>query len=423
MGKGCKSIGSLLLLVCLIIGLQPDKAWAATKSITSVTIRVGTDTGVGHQLPENIELIDNSTDSREGTYAATNSEKYYVREAEWVTSTNQYMKVGQEPKMRVYLYINDSDYAFRGTYSSSNVNIKGGTFVSAKRTNRELEVVVKVNGIKGEYPAPSEATWSDSSLGRARWYADTDYDEDDYTRSITSGYYDIYLYRGGTVVTKVEAYKGTSYNFYPYMTRAGSYSYKVRTVPYTEAEKKYGKKSAWLESDEIYIDSENVSDGSGQVGGGSGGGANTGRVGWVLEGGTWYYRYPDGSYQRDSWLQVNGIWYLFDGSGRMLTGWQNKNGLTYYLTDSGAMHCGWIRAGSQWYYLNRLEDGGVEGAMRTGWLVTGGQTYYLKPDGIMAEGWYQVDGNWYYFYPGVGNKAVNTTIDTFYVDANGVWRR
>ena len=41
----------------------------------------------------------------------------------------------------------------------------------------------------------------------------------------------------------------------------------------------------------------------------------------------------------------------------------------------------------------------------------------------MAEGWTQVDKNWYYFYPGYGYKAVNTTIDTFYVDANGIWKK
>lgn len=421
MGKRWKRVWCLTLFVCLLVSLKPGTALAATKSISSVTVRVGTDTGVGNRLPENIDLVDNSTDSRDGTYAATNSEKFYVREAEWVTSTSQYMNIGQEPKMRLYLYVNDTNYGFQGTYSSSNVSVKGGTFVSARRrSSKELEIVVKVNGIKGEYPAPAEATWSYSALGRARWNADID--DDDYTRTITSGYYDVYLYRGSTVIKKLESYKGTSYNFYPYMTKAGTYTYKVRTVPYTEEEKKYGKRSAWLESDELYIDSENVSDGSGQTDS-TGAGSSTNRVGWILDGSTWYYRYPDGSYQRNSWLKVDGKWYLFDASGRMLTGWQNKDGLTYYLLDSGAMYSGWIKAGGQWYYLNRPEDGGVEGAMRIGWLVTGGQTYYLKADGIMAEGWYQADGNWYYFYPGSGHKAVNTVIDTFYVDGNGVWNR
>lgn len=56
-----------------------------------------------------------------------------------------------------------------------------------------------------------------------------------------------------------------------------------------------------------------------------------------------------------------------------------------------------------------------------GWLGKDGKTYYLDNIGYMVEGWNQVDGNWYYFYPGQGNKAVNTTIDTFYVNDQGVW--
>ncbi|MCV5409772.1 choline-binding protein D, partial [Escherichia coli] len=48
---------------------------------------------------------------------------------------------------------------------------------------------------------------------------------------------------------------------------------------------------------------------------------------------------------------------------------------------------------------------------------------YLGENGVMCEGWTQVGGNWYYFYPGDGSMAVNTTISTFYVGADGVWRR
>ena len=106
-----------------------------------------------------------------------------------------------------------------------------------------------------------------------------------------------------------------------------------------------------------------------------------------------------------------------------MTGWQAKDGLTYYLYDSGAMHSGWLKAGNYWYYFNGIYDGGVEGAMRIGWLVNNGRTYYLKSDGSMAEGWCEAEGNWYYFYPGDGFKAVNTYIDTFYVDADGIWRK
>ena len=59
-----------------------------------------------------------------------------------------------------------------------------------------------------------------------------------------------------------------------------------------------------------------------------------------------------GSYAKNRWGQVNGVWYYFDGEGRMLTGWQYVN--------------------HQWYYLFTEEDtetktGLKEGAMATGW--------------------------------------------------------
>lgn len=66
----------------------------------------------------------------------------------------------------------------------------------------------------------------------------------------------------------------------------------------------------------------------------------------------------------------------------------------------------------------------TEGAMlNSHWLNKDGKTYYFTANGIMVEGWWQIDGNWYYFYPGAGNMAVNTTINTFYVDQNGIWQR
>lgn len=410
-------IFGLLLTICLTAAATPSAAFGATKTISSVSIRVGTDTKAGELLNENITLYTDSTEVQEGTYAATNSNKYYVRDAEWTSSLRREVGIGDEPRMKIYLDVEDSDYSFKGSYSSSNITVKGGTFVSAKKSSGELEVTVKLSGIKGTYTPPSDATWRDSGYGKAVWTEDED-DED----IITSGYYDVYLYRGGSVVKKLEAYKGTSYDFYPYMTKKGTYKYRIRTVPYTETEKKYGTRSEWLESDEIYIDEEHVSDGTGQVDGNGYQAGSTAQVGWIQSGSTWYYRYPDGSYQKDSWLKISDKWYLFDGDGKMLTGWQTKGGYTYYLMDNGAMLTGWVKAGDYWYYLNGIADG-VEGAVHVGWLQNNGKTYYLNQNGTMAEGWNQVGGNWHYFYPGSGNMAVNTTIDTFYVDNNGVWKR
>ena len=176
------------------------------------------------------------------------------------------------------------------------------------------------------------AEWSDSR-GRARW---------EEPESGGSDYYDVILYRGSSVVKKLEEYKGTSYNFYPYMTKEGDYSFKVRTVPHTEEEKRRGKKRAnGPKAESLYCGRRGFYDGSGQESGNGSSsttpsGGNT-DVGWRKEGDTWYFKYPDGNYQKNGWLHWNGKWYLFDEAGRMLTGWRETASGWYYLGENGDM--------------------------------------------------------------------------------------
>lgn len=263
---------------------------------------------------------------------------------------------------------------------------------------------------------------------------------------------------------------GVRYNFYPYMTEEGEYTFKVRTLPETDIQKKYGKKSDWIESGELQITDRYVSDGKGKES--SSNDVKKGTedpVGWTETEDGWIYRYPDGSLKRGGWENLNGLWYYFDMDGHMLTGWQKINGQDYYLYPDGQMAAGWARieglwyyfrtekeneapAGSMvssgwrvigayyyyfnqngsmftgwllengaWYYLNEL-DNSLMGAMFTGWFERSGKTYFADPNGRMAEGWYQIDGNWYYFYPESGELAKNTNIEGFYVNEDGIWR-
>ena len=75
-------------------------------------------------------------------------------------------------------------------------------------------MVLRVNGVKGTYEAPKEAEWGNGK-GKATWKAPDD----------KTGYYDVILYKGSTVMKKLEDYNGTSYNFYPYMTKEGDYTF------------------------------------------------------------------------------------------------------------------------------------------------------------------------------------------------------
>lgn len=383
---------------------------AAAKSINKVTINVNVDLTAGDELP------DLSTDKGTGANVYSDNNRYVLDEATWTNSNKSDVKIGGTYTMKVYLTAEDSDeYAFKGSYKSSNVSVKGADFVSASRKNNDqLVVTLRTKPLKGTFDAPDDAEWKNNQRGMAVWDKVDGVD-----------YYEVNLYRGSSSEYKVKEYKGNKIDFYPYMTKAGSYSFKVRSVP-KSSDQNYAKSSDWAESDEIYIAKEDVSDGSGRVdynNPGSASNNSTSQVGWIQDGSRWWYRYPDGTFQKDSWLRVNNIWYLFDKDGWMLTGWQQKDGRWYYLDPSGAMKTGWVKASDGWYYLNPGPEG-VEGAMlEKQWLDYNNKKYYLGEVGRMYEGWKQVGGSWYYFYPGEGSMAVNTIIGGMQIGSDGIWHK
>ena len=402
----------LLLSGALLFQWGKIDAFAAAKEIKTVNIRVTSKLEAGSKLPD-IKLETTTVSDGEVAVDAGGS-KYSVSEAEWTDKSSNELKASEEPQMKVTLEPEDvSEDYFVSSYKKANVKISGGTFVSARRDGDDLVVTLRVNGIKGDYAAPEDAWWNEKSLGQAKWEKPDN----------TSGYYEVQLYRGKSKVYSVSQTSAVQYNFYPYMTKTGEYTFKVRTVPGTDSQKKYGGKSEWAESGELSITDRYVSDGKGQQSKNpSAKSGTTDTVGWVKKDNVWNYRFPDGSICRGAWQLVNGYWYYFDVNGTMLTGWQKKNNYWYYLGENGDMKKGWLQSGNIWYYLNP-NDGGSEGAMVTNsWLTINGKTYFVNASGIMVEGWYQIEGNYYYFYPGDGSKAVSTSISGFVLDANGVWQ-
>lgn len=412
---------AFLLVICMMTVMLPVDgitAFAASrKTIGKVTIELNLDLTPGESLPD----LDAGAKGG-GTNVEASSDHYYADEASWVSSSNKDVKIGSTYTLKVYLTAVDPDvYGFQGTYKASNVTVKGGTFVSASRKSYDtLIITIKTKPVKGEFEAPSEADWKEKQLGVATW---------DKVDNVDA--YDVTLYKGSSAIYKVKAFKGNRMELYPYMTTAGTYSFKVRSVAVNDEQADYAKNSEWIESGEIYIAKEAVSDGSGKVDynnvgsgqGGTPGGVTTGQVGWIQDASKWYYRYPDGSIQKNSWLKVNEKWYLFDSEGWMMTGWQQKGAYWYYLDVSGAMKMGWLQAANGWYFLN-ISDDSMAGAMWSNqWLDWNGKRFFLSATGVMAEGWQSIGGNWYYFYPGDGSMARDTYISTFYLGTDGIWRK
>ena len=450
-----------LVALCMAV-MVPITAWAASRPINKVSVRVDSKLEAGSTLPD-IGIGDGSPE-KGGVRVNAGNSKYHVSDAEWLNKgSGKELKAADEPQMRVTLEPEDvSEDYFLASYKESDVKISGGSFVSARRDGDSLVVTLRVKAIKGDYDAPKDAYWFENNLGEARWEKPEN----------TSGHYELQLYRGKKSVYKVPDTTATKYNFYPYMTEAGEYMFKIRTIPGTDEQKKYGGKSDWLESGDLEITDRYVSDGKGQQK--KDGSVSQGTalpVGWNQnpENGQWSWRFPDGSVRRGGWEYINGYWYYFNMDGVMLTGWQqigdqryflhgegamavgwtridNKwyyfytaadQGYTegtmtgpgwqaigswhYYFNADGSMYTGWLEQNGKWYYLNEL-DNRLQGAMFTGWMKRDHATYYMNSNGERLEGWYEIDGSWYYFYPGTGVMAVSTNIDGFYVDEYGVMR-
>ncbi len=446
---------AMVILTAFCLCLIPEKSMA-TDAISSVSIKVGLNIEAGDRLPD-IQIDKTSADC----YVTAGGKEYRVTEATWVTSTTKDMTIGEEPKMNVTITpSSESDAYFKSSYEASKIKVNGGSYVSAKRQGSDLIVTLRVKAVKGLYAEPDDVGWKDTRLGLAVWSKGDN----------TSGAYEIWLYKGKKIVFKKEQVTATTYNFYPYMTEEGTYSFKIRSIPFKQEELKNGKKSNWVESDELLIRDRDVSDGTGKEADRKTDTTSSTQPpsGWEKESGVWLYRHKDGTIQTDSWMSLDNVWYRFDQNGKMITGWfildsdiyyldangamltgwqkikdvwyyfypdngheapqgaaatnwQVIDGYTYFFSNQGAMQKGWINQAGRWYYLNAI-PANLEGVMIKGLFIRNEKTYFTGEDGVMATGWQQVDGYWRYFHED-GSMAVKTTIDGYPINEDGVWDR
>ena len=154
---------------------------------------------------------------------------------------------------------------------------------------------------------------------------------------------------------------------------------------------------------------------------------------WENLDGSWYYFSSDGPKLTDGWHSIEGDWYFMDADGVMQTGWienrcycypsgkmahdcwENLDGSWYYFSSDGPkLTDGWHNIEGRWFFLD------ADGVMQTGWINVDGAAYYLEGSGAMVTGWQNIDGKDYYF-DSSGIMARDTTVDGYYVNADGVW--
>ena len=127
----------------------------------------------------------------------------------------------------------------------------------------------------------------------------------------------------------------------------------------------------------------------------SGGPGVAGNTGWYQTGTGWHYKKADGL-NSTGWELVNNKWYYFDANAIMQTGWIEYNGFKYYLKPG---------------------DGDMATAA---WELIDNKWYMFDESGHLKKGWVEYNGAWYYLTDN-GEMAVNTTIDGFNINHDGIW--
>ena len=164
-----------------------------------------------------------------------NADSYQLESVRVTGGVGDNLPVGSVISVEAVLRTTDSDRSFSQTLSESDVHLSDNAVkvTELRRSKTRLIVGLRFPGIKGDFAEPEGVSWQKGALGQASWREPAN----------TSGSYELVLRRGGDIVKRVFGVTGNSYNFYPYMTKSGNYSFRIRT----EA-KGSGKSSGFTES-------------------------------------------------------------------------------------------------------------------------------------------------------------------------------
>lgn len=125
-------------------------------------------------------------------------------------------------------------------------------------------------------------------------------------------------------------------------------------------------------------------------------GGSVGQGKWIQESDgkkCWWYRHADGSYTKNAWEKIDGLWYFFDKEGWMKTGWLSWKNNKYYLQEKSTKDF-------------------KEGQMRTGWVQLKNVWYWFDDSGAAAKSTCkQINGKWYAFDSNCKMKT-NISVDT-----------
>ncbi len=293
---------------------------------------------------------------------------------EWDDDDGEWVR-GEKPVLYLTLEAKDGYY-----FSSTDLSTTKSAYKASKRSGSdkyELNVKITLDAVGGDLDVVEDVWWDGRT---AHWEEIDDADK-----------YEVKLYRNNSTVATITT-SGKSYNCYPYMTKAGDYTFKVRGLSNSD-----GEKGEWSdESDEYYMNSSDVYNGAVPNSNGNGG--------WNEDAYGWTYT-ENGVRLANQWRFIDNNWFWFHTNGYMATGW--------------------IYTDNNWFYLNPVSDG-TKGAMKTDWQFINGYWYYLNPvsdgtRGARKSSYQLINNQWYFLDPASGALWTNCVVPNGMVaDAQGV---
>ncbi|MCR5705018.1 MAG: N-acetylmuramoyl-L-alanine amidase [Eubacterium sp.] len=116
-------------------------------------------------------------------------------------------------------------------------------------------------------------------------------------------------------------------------------------------------------------------------------------VGWIKEGGKWYYMNPSNGKMKKGFLTLGKKTFYLDSTGAMTTDWFKVKSKTYFARGNGTVLKGKIYSlnGKKYYFK-------TNGSMKKGWVTYKKNRYYFnKSTGSMVHGWVKIGKHRYYF--------------------------
>ena len=332
------------------------------------------------------------------------SDGYVIVDAYYTKDDDEWER-NDVPTIKVEIEAEDGYY-----FNNLKLNkVNGLTRVQSKSIKKDGDkyhaiATIKLKKVAGKLDTPEDLDWNGSM---AEW-EDID----------GVSYYSVRLRRDDKKLTTIST-NDTRFDFYPWMTKTGDYTFEVRAMASkTSDNSEWSDESDYLEirSGEVYTGSaptttdyrNNSVSSNGSVGNNTytpygnysyGPGVNSNAPyqnptsgtanstqsyssSWQHDSNGWKF-YQNGQWVNyEAWVRDGANWYYIAADGYMKTGWQKVQDKWFYLSPEvngplGARKTGWQKINDTWYYLE------ANGEMQTGYKTIGGREFYLMESGAL----------------------------------------